>query len=369
VYYNSVGTSDDSNPSFGNYDGAGHSYSAQALKAAGIGTASNQILYYNGSTFAWPNSASGTYNNYTTNGQTIPVTTVANADTLAFIGSASHGPLSANATIHYTDGTSQDFTLTMSDWTLSAGAATVAPADQIVTTLPYRNSPTGKDTTKTYLFYTDVSLQPGESVQSVTLPNAFSSGAMHIFAIGSRAVTQYNNVGINDDTNPGFSANLDGISNSYSSEALQNQGLVPGQPFTYNGVNFTWPNTAGEQLDNYQANGQVIPITLVSGATTLAFLGAGTNGSPYGTATITFTDGTTQNFTLGLTDWATSAAAYGNLDAATSSYYLNGMKQVTGNRYIFSTNITITPGETIQSAQLPTTVSAGQMHIFAIGTK
>jgi hypothetical protein len=80
VYYNSVGTSDDSNPSFGNYDGAGHSYSAQALKVAGIGAASNQTLYYNGSTFAWPNSAAGTYNNDTAAGQTIPVTTIANAD-------------------------------------------------------------------------------------------------------------------------------------------------------------------------------------------------------------------------------------------------------------------------------------------------
>ena len=316
-----------------------------------------------------PSVASGTYNNYTTNGQTIPVTTIANADTLAFIGSASNGSLSATATINYTDGSSQDFTLTMSDWTLGNGTLAVAQGDQIVTTFPYRNGTKGKDATKTYLFYTDVSLQPGKSVQSVKLPNAFSAGAMHIFAIGSRAVTQYNNVGINDDNNPGFSASLDGGCCSYSAEALQAQGLIPGQTFTYNGVDFTWPDTAGGQMDNYQANGQVIPITPVAGATTLAFLGAGTNGSPTGTATITFTDGTTQNFNLQLTDWATSPTAYGNQVAVTSSYSLNGMKQVTGNRYIFYTDITIQPGETIQSIQLPTTVTTGQMHIFAIGTK
>ncbi len=252
----------------------------------------------------WPPELS---NNYTTNGQTIPVTTIANADTLAFIGSASNGSLSATATINYTDGSSQDFTLTMSDWTLGNGTLAVAQGDQIVTTFPYRNGTKGKDATKTYLFYTDVSLQPGKSVQSVKLPNAFSAGAMHIFAIGSRAVTQYNNVGINDDNNPGFSASLDGGCCSYSAEALQAQGLIPGQTFTYNGVDFTWPDTAGGQMDNYQANGQVIPITPVAGATTLAFLGAGTNGSPTGTATITFTDGTTQNFNLQLTDWATSS--------------------------------------------------------------
>ncbi len=368
LYYNNAGTSDDSNPSFGNYDGGGYSYSAQALKAAGI--VPNQTFYFNGSTFVWPNEASGDYNNYTTNGQTIPVSTIANADTLAFIGSASiTGSLSATATINYTDGSSQDFTLTMSDWTLDNGTVAVAPGDQIVTTLPYRNSATGKNTTKTYLFYTNVSLQAGKSVQSVKMPNAFSTGTMHIFAIGSRAVTQYNNVGINDDNNPGFSASLDGGSSSYSAEALQNQGLVPGQTFTYNGVDFTWPNTVGGQLDNYQANGQVIPVAPVAGATTLAFLGAGTNGSPTGTATITFTDGTTQNFTLQLTDWATSPTAYGNLVAATSTYYLNGMTQVSANRYVFYTDITIQPGETIQSIQLPTTVTTGQMHIFAIGTK
>jgi hypothetical protein len=50
--------------------------------------------------------------------------------------------------------------------------------------------------------------------------------------------------------------------------------------------------------DNVQASGQTIAVSLPSRATTLGFLGSATNGDASGTATITYTDGTTQTFTL-----------------------------------------------------------------------
>ncbi len=46
-----------------------------------------------------------------------------------------------------------------------------------------------------------------------------------------------------------------------------------------------------------------MPVSPVSGAQTLAFLGSATNSNASGTATITYTDGSTQNFTLGMSDW------------------------------------------------------------------
>ncbi len=88
-----------------------------------------------------------------------------------------------------------------------------------------------------------------------------------------------------------------------------------------NGVSFSWPNVAFGQYDNYVANGQVIPVTPVSNANTLAFLGAATYGPISGTATITYTDGSTQSFTLGFTDWATSTLSFGNTIAAVLPYY------------------------------------------------
>ncbi len=78
--------------------------------------------------------------------------------------------------------------LTFSDWTLGGGTLSPSPGNQIVVTMPYRNTPTGKQTHKSYVFYIQVTLTvpSGQTIQSVQLPTTESPGQIHIFAIGTK---------------------------------------------------------------------------------------------------------------------------------------------------------------------------------------
>lgn len=182
--YNNVGTSDDSNPKAANYDGVGFSYSAQALQAVGI--APGKPVVYNNVTFTWPDRAAGLANDFQAQGQTIPITAVNSATTLALLGSATHGPSIGTASITYTDGTIQTFSLGLSDWTLNAGKSTPSYGNGTVVTMPYRNGPAGKQSDQPHVFYADVALQPGKTPQSVALPSSLNQGQLHVFAIGTK---------------------------------------------------------------------------------------------------------------------------------------------------------------------------------------
>src|SRR5207245_5621790 len=133
--------SDDNHPTRANFDGMGSSYSAQALQNAGI--APGKTVTFNGVTFYWPSPASGAHDDVQASGQVIPVTPVNGATTLAFLGAASFGPSVGTATITYTDGTTQTFSMVFSDWVLNNGSAKPAQSNQIVATLPYSNTSHG----------------------------------------------------------------------------------------------------------------------------------------------------------------------------------------------------------------------------------
>jgi hypothetical protein len=182
----------------------------------------------------------------------------------------------------------------------------------------------------------------------------------------------FNNVGISDDTSPS-SGNFDAYQDSYSIEALRNAGINAGDNAFYNGMVFTWPNALPGQPDNYVPQGQTIPVTPISNANVLGFLGVSTLGPSSGKATIHYTDGSVQTITLGFSDWTlgadTKPISFGNGKLATMNYRNtpNGQEQV--NTYVFYTDFTLQAGKTVQSVTLPSTTNGGQMHIFAIATK
>ena len=176
-YFDNTGITNDSSPGSGNIDLLDNSYSYQALSAAGItpgGTVSSGGLSY-----TWPDAAAGAPDNVVASGQTVLLAPTAGATTLGILGSATWGPSRGTATITYTDGSTQTFTLGFSDWTLAGG---LLPGDTEVAQMPYRNSPAGANKFPTYLFTTTVALQAGKTVQSVTLP-VDNQGAIHVFAI------------------------------------------------------------------------------------------------------------------------------------------------------------------------------------------
>ena len=101
--------------------------------------------------------------------------------TLGLLGSSSNGTGQGTIAIFYTDGTSSTGTVSFNDWANSAGNT-----GTVVATMPYRNSATGSQNIKMFIYATTVAVDPSKTVESVVLPNVNSSNsgtAMHIFAL------------------------------------------------------------------------------------------------------------------------------------------------------------------------------------------
>ena len=371
--YNNPGISDDSVAGHGlaNYDGVGFSYSSGALHAAGINP--GQSILYNGLGFIWPNLPAGTLDNYQAAGQTVSMVPAANANTLAFLGSASEGNVSGQATLNYTDGSTQTFTLGFTDW----ASAKTAFGNRVVATTTYRNGPHGRQAIKIYLFYTDVGLAQGKTLKSVTLPAApGGQGRLHVFAFATRGpLGSYNNIGTSDDSNT-KTANFDGSGNSYSAQALQSDGCNPGDNAFYLGTGgavFQWPGGNSGELNNYIPVGQTLTVNAFNNASILAFAGASIDGPSSGTATINYSDGSHQSFILGFSDWTLGAGkaqpTFGNRVMYAMPYRntQNGRENV--STYVFFTAVALQQGKQAQSVTLPGALNGGQMHIFAITTK
>lgn len=171
-YYDGVGISNDSDPKSANFDGSGSSYSAQALAAAGL--TPGKAVTAGGITYTWPDAPAGQPDMIYADHQTIAVS--GSGATLGFLGAAHSGSGSGTGTITYTDGTTQQFTLTFSDWWANAAP----PGGGIVASMPYLNNPRRRVTQKNSVYYELIPLQPGKAVEDVTLPTISN---MDIFAL------------------------------------------------------------------------------------------------------------------------------------------------------------------------------------------
>ena len=467
--FNNSAITSDSNRGCANLDGAGASYSEQAL--AGVGVTPGTALVHDGLTFTWPSGGACDADNVVAAGQTINVS--GSGSTLGFLGTSAWGATSGTGTITYTDGTTQPFTIGFGDW----ANGTPPTGDDIAIRAPYGNQPGNQTSWQTTIEYAPVQLDPSKTVQSITLPpgNPQPSGgipSMHIFAMsiksdnlsisapptvdagGSGSVTTtlanpssaalanvalalnlpsgwtatntspetfdsvaagatvatswtvtapstqqpgpqvigvtetvggtqaglsgaatqvpysslaagFDNVSITDDSDhspTGFDGGLDGGGNSFSAEALAAAGLTPGTDFTYDGVVFTWPNSAAGTPDNIEADGRAFDVT--GSGTTLGFLGAAANGASSGTITVTYTDGTTQQFTIGFGDWASTTPYAGGQVAVTSAYGNTSSGTSPWKASVFYDSVTLPAGKTVQSVALPTAGSA-PLHVFA----
>ncbi|HEX4223430.1 MAG TPA: glycoside hydrolase family 3 C-terminal domain-containing protein [Pseudonocardiaceae bacterium] len=461
--YNNIAITSDDNRGGANLDGAGASFSEQALAAAGV-TPGTPIVH-DGLTFTWPNVQLGNADNVVASGQTIDYS--GSGSTLGFLGTSTWGPVTGSGTIAYTDGSSQPFTISFGDW---ANGAPPTGGD-VAIRAAYGNQPGNKTGWQTTIDYFPVSIDPSKTIQSITLPpgNASPQGgtpAMHIFGISvksdnlsitapaaidtgktgtvtttlanpsasalsnvalalnlpagwtatnstpntfgtvaagstvsttwtvtasgapgtavvgvaesvggtqaglSSAVTEvpyaslaaaFDNVSITDDGDHG-PGNIDGGGNSFSAQALAAAGLTPGQPFTTNGLTFTWPDAAAGSNDNVQADGRAFDLT--GAGATLGFLGAAANGTSSGTGTITYTDGSTQQFTVGFGDWAGTTPYPGGAVALTSAYGNNLTGTTSWTATVFYDSVALQSGKTVQSVVLPAAGSS-PLHVFA----
>ncbi len=111
-------------------------------------------------------------------------------------------------------------------------------------------------------------------------------------------------------------------------------------------------------------------MALPTGGTTLAVLGAATNGPSTGTGTITYSDGSTQSFTLGFSDWTLNGASAqpsaGNSVAATMPYRNSGTGKQTLQTDMFYAAITLQAGKAVARVTLPASANQGHLHVFAM---
>ena len=112
----------------------------------------------------------------------ISVPPVAGATELGVMGSATNGPSSGTLTITYTDGSTQTATLGFSDWTSGSPSF----GNGVAASMPYRNSSGGSSQQlATKVFTTNIGLEAGKTVASVTLPDGANQGLLHVFALGT----------------------------------------------------------------------------------------------------------------------------------------------------------------------------------------
>ncbi|MGC5310264.1 GH92 family glycosyl hydrolase [Micromonospora zamorensis] len=369
---NNTGSSADNSFGASNYDQWTSSYSAEALAAAGIVPGSRFTT--DGITYTWPNVRPGQPDNVIAQGQRITVHSPLGATRFGVIGSAEghvDGATGA-ATVHYADGTSRQVTLAFSDWTLASGQASVRPGNTVAAVMPYRNQALagGKENITTYLYSASFPVDSGKTIVGITLPATVSGGRLHVFGIGFGG--HRDNVGISDDVYPG-GADFDSATYSYSRQALAGAGLRAGSTVTHNAITYTWPNLAAGERDNYHSDGQQIAVTPVPGATKIGFLGAATGwiDGTAGLATITYTDETSQQVTLGFSDWTLAggsrAVGHGNTIVAQTSYRnsaRHGRQSI--KTYVFASSFPLQVGKTVRSVTLPSN-TWGQQHVFAIG--
>jgi lysophospholipase L1-like esterase len=366
--FDNAGISDDANPAAADLDGDGNSFSAEALAA--VGWAPGQVLALaDGASARVPNIPPGQADNVLAAGQSVDLS--GSGAALDFVVAGTDGPVGGSGTITYTDGSTQTYTLTAPDWW--TGTTGVAAATQ------YRNNPGGTQVHQVSLFDEPVQLQSSKTVASVTLPDVGTGtagvAAMHVFAAafapagGPTGLSAYfDNVGVSDDSDTG-AADLDGEGDSFSAEDLAADGWVPGAVVTANDTTLTWPNVPSGEPDNVVSDGQAF--SLSGSGNGLSFILAGTNGGTSGSGEITYTDGSTQTYTLSVPDWYVGATD-------TMSIQMSDWNTPGGTAgapvKLYTDTVPLNPSKNVASVTLPTisaqaAESVAAMHVFAAAVR
>lgn len=178
--YGVVGVSSDDLPAGADLDGAGNSYSRQALAAAGLkGGAAVDV---SGTRFVWPGPPQGRPDSITANGQRLDLAAdTKDATRLVFVGSATNGDHQASATVTFTDGTTAEADLSFGDWTRPGGGTDPVYGNTVVARTEYRNSAGGKGDAAFVFATKPYEVPDGKQIKSVTLPK---EGELHIFSVG-----------------------------------------------------------------------------------------------------------------------------------------------------------------------------------------
>lgn len=161
----------------------------------------------------------------------------------------------------------------------------------------------------------------------------------------------YDRVSITDDTAPA-QGDFDGSGNSYSKQALEAVGIVPGGAVTVDQTRFIWPEAVGTP-NSVTSAGQTIALTGSGGA--IGFLASG-GDAKLGTVAVTYADGSISQSEVAAPNWCcTAERAFGARTVATANYNNgpDGPKNIgTGYRISYVT-APIEQGKEVVSVTLP----------------
>ncbi|HEY3629684.1 MAG TPA: glycoside hydrolase domain-containing protein, partial [Jatrophihabitantaceae bacterium] len=191
-----------------------------------------------------------------------------------------------------------------------------------------------------------------------------------VFAPSSGITTSFDSTCIGDDGVAGV--NCDGSGWSYSRAALNAAGLVQGRSATVpgTGLHYTLPVVPALHPDNLTGAGQTVALNIPDDATHISFIGVGTNGPQQGTATVTFTDGTTATTPIQYSDWtfggdSNGTPSFGNIIVARSGYRLKDGGHDPNVTFLFATAPYAVPaGKHVASVTMPSGNS--DIHVFAV---
>ena len=178
--YNTVGSASESNPSPGNFDGSGNSYSSEALAEQGLSPDSEGSVH--DLEFRWPNVPDGLPNTVTTDGQTVSLDEPASA--LAVLGAATNGTQTGDLVMHLDDGTEKPVSLELGDWIFPTGEGSTEaiPDNTTIAQMDRRNG----DKDQVFVFATEPFKAPeGALITGVTFP---SNADLHVFTFATSEV-------------------------------------------------------------------------------------------------------------------------------------------------------------------------------------
>ncbi|MDP3950863.1 GH92 family glycosyl hydrolase, partial [Microbacterium sp.] len=202
-------------------------------------------------------------------------------------------------------------------------------------------------------------------------PGTWGTGEEDVPPSFGDGVDARNSVGITDDGAVNMGG-LDAGGIGLSRQDLENAGIVGGTeiPLGKTGVTFTWPDTVAGEADHWIPSGQVLEFGDAP-ASGISFLGLATNGPSRGTAVVTYSDGTTQNVDVRLSDWVPGGVEAGNVRLVnlTKRNTLGGGSD-TAKPVVFGTSVVpLDETKTVRSVTLPTEVSKGIMHVFDVALR
>ncbi|MBD3931307.1 SGNH/GDSL hydrolase family protein [Streptomyces chumphonensis] len=176
-HFDNRGISDDRAPGAADLDGAGNSFSAQDLSAAGW--TPGAPLDLGGARLTAPRPGTpGTPDNVVADGQWVRLDGAGDALSLLVAATSPHGPgaeLRLPGTVRYADGSRSDHVLSAGDW--RGGPASVAAV-----ALPHRNTATGSRAETVRLYAVTVPLRGDRPAVAVRLPDDPGPDAdLHVF--------------------------------------------------------------------------------------------------------------------------------------------------------------------------------------------